>query len=287
MTIIITALTQRLIVQASDRRLTRPDGSLFDDTANKALFFCGRVSVAFTGQAFIGKEPTTKWLRDQMARFASAGIESALEHVQREVKRVLRANRLEDHPLAVVACGWATFKGGPPRPFIARISNFDYGPDGVPRVRAFSLAVNSLGEDKIAFIALDGVPLREEDLQWLFHRISKCVARQTGPNPIARLLGTIVLGVGRALDWRRDKVGGGAIIQSLCRESSLSEASGGPLQVFYPIADRCTSFVYSTPDGRLAPVHEHLLACSNISAFGAGPAGTFFPVSGPGEGERR
>jgi hypothetical protein len=278
MTIVFTTLTEKLIVQASDRRLTRPDGSFFNDTANKALFFCGRISVAFAGQAFIGNEPTTKWLRDQMAPFAGTGIEPALEHVQREIARVLRAHRLEHHPLVVVACGWASFRRGSPRPFIAKISNFDYGPNGVPTVRPFSLNVNTSAKGRTAFIAFDGVPLHQEDVRRLFHCISKCVAHRTGPSPIARLLGTTVLDLGRVLDWRRGVVGGGVIIQALCRESSLREAAGGGLQVLCPIADHCTSLEYRTADGRLAPVLDHLLACAGVSAFGAGPAGTFFPV---------
>jgi hypothetical protein len=41
MTIILTGLVGDHIVQVSDRRLTWPEGKLYDDDTNKAVFFCG------------------------------------------------------------------------------------------------------------------------------------------------------------------------------------------------------------------------------------------------------
>jgi hypothetical protein len=56
MTLILTCLTHEHIVQVADRRLTMPDGTLYDDDTNKAVFYCGRVAVAYTGLALNGRE---------------------------------------------------------------------------------------------------------------------------------------------------------------------------------------------------------------------------------------
>lgn len=67
MTLIITALAKNKVVQASDRRLTRLDGSLFDDQANKVICVrCNNAmfSVAYTGIARIGGKRTDEWIAD-------------------------------------------------------------------------------------------------------------------------------------------------------------------------------------------------------------------------------
>ncbi|HUQ63853.1 MAG TPA: hypothetical protein VM121_08870 [Acidimicrobiales bacterium] len=58
MTLVLTVVSQRYVVQASDRRLTGLDGSLFEDTANKALIYCSFASFALTGLATIGNRRT-------------------------------------------------------------------------------------------------------------------------------------------------------------------------------------------------------------------------------------
>jgi hypothetical protein len=69
MTLIITLATADKVVQASDRRLTLPDGSVFDDEANKAIcagckdaHFC----IAYTGLAFVEGKKTDEWLIDYL-----------------------------------------------------------------------------------------------------------------------------------------------------------------------------------------------------------------------------
>lgn len=52
MTLIVTAITEKRIIQVSDRRLTLPNGSLFDDESNKALVvYCknARFLMSYTG----------------------------------------------------------------------------------------------------------------------------------------------------------------------------------------------------------------------------------------------
>src|SRR5438034_5833169 len=65
MTLIISAITYKHVIQASDRRLTYPDGRLADDGANKAVcVYCAdaRFSIAYTGIAHVGRMRTDEWL---------------------------------------------------------------------------------------------------------------------------------------------------------------------------------------------------------------------------------
>jgi hypothetical protein len=72
MTLILTAATADFIVQVSDRRLTLPDGSLFDDFANKALVAScadSRFTISYTGLARIdGSTRTDRWLVEHLSR---------------------------------------------------------------------------------------------------------------------------------------------------------------------------------------------------------------------------
>jgi hypothetical protein len=87
MTLIITVATASRAVQASDRRLTRPDGSIFDDEANKAICVgCGdaHFCIGYTGLAFVDGKRTDEWLVDYLMsihayRMDVASISAALE----------------------------------------------------------------------------------------------------------------------------------------------------------------------------------------------------------------
>ncbi len=71
MTLILTIATANKIVQASDRRLTWPDGRVEDDEANKAICIScqdAHFSIAYTGLAEIelGKKRTDIWLVERL-----------------------------------------------------------------------------------------------------------------------------------------------------------------------------------------------------------------------------
>lgn len=66
MTLIQTLLTDKYVLQVSDRRLTR-GGELFDDHHNKAVCWLGCMAAAFTGFAFADYEmkyPVSLWIAD-------------------------------------------------------------------------------------------------------------------------------------------------------------------------------------------------------------------------------
>jgi len=75
MTLIITALADDAVVQLSDRRLTRADGSVSSENAIKSICVdCvdARFSVAYTGLAEIDTKPTDYWLVDFLTRSRAA-----------------------------------------------------------------------------------------------------------------------------------------------------------------------------------------------------------------------
>jgi hypothetical protein len=72
MTLILAALTERCVVQMSDRRLTN-NGSVVEEGANKAIALStpdSRMTVAFTGIAHAGSFNTRDWLMDTIASIA-------------------------------------------------------------------------------------------------------------------------------------------------------------------------------------------------------------------------
>lgn len=69
MTLLLTCVTQRFIVQASDRRLTTLTGKIHEELANKAVMLDRRATFAYTGLARLGPgpgEPTDELLLDSL-----------------------------------------------------------------------------------------------------------------------------------------------------------------------------------------------------------------------------
>src|SRR5262249_48610065 len=104
-TLILTCATRRSIVQVSDRRLT-VDGRLYDDNPTKAVFYCGRVAIAYTGDARIAGQDTAGGLSGKLT--GHANLEEALGDVARSFEELLARRRGRRPSLAVVASGWAT-----------------------------------------------------------------------------------------------------------------------------------------------------------------------------------
>ncbi len=81
------------MVQVSDRRLTYPDGSLFEDEENKCIFYRHQGTVAYTGLARLGNEPTADWALDLLyggqrrIAYALASLEEAANQTFRTLQR--------------------------------------------------------------------------------------------------------------------------------------------------------------------------------------------------------
>lgn len=59
LTLLLTCVTQRFTVQASDRRLTKLDGTLAEERANRATLLAYYGSFAYTGLAVSSRTETT------------------------------------------------------------------------------------------------------------------------------------------------------------------------------------------------------------------------------------
>jgi RibD C-terminal domain len=146
MTLILSCITREYVVQASDRRLTRMDGSLFEDKANKAIFFCGHSVFAYTGIARLSSKPTDHWLTDLLIN--ARALADGLPTIQRAAKTAVRGipfpssvtpeGRRKARRLALVNVGFmlerqqstaARVSGRYLRPILTVISNFFRPPD--------------------------------------------------------------------------------------------------------------------------------------------------------------
>jgi hypothetical protein len=132
MTLILTAATGFGVYQASDRRLTRPDGSLFDDESNKAICVRCRNAgfvIGYTGLAFIGSVSTDVWLVEMLARIRAGlmGINDISVALREELTDAFRriAVPVQHRGLTLVMAGFH----GRSIPVIAYISNLK-NPDG-------------------------------------------------------------------------------------------------------------------------------------------------------------
>ena len=63
MTLILTAMTRRSVIQVADMRLTNVrTGKVEDEAAAKMVASAGRFVLSFAGPASIGREPTARWM---------------------------------------------------------------------------------------------------------------------------------------------------------------------------------------------------------------------------------
>lgn len=139
MTLIITAQTPEVIVQASDRVLSQrlPDGTYqsVDDRANKAIVLAGRGILAYSGIAELGSTGrleetvrTDEWIADALMELPeSPEPQDAIDHLQRGLQGVLSGlPAAYDKRVCVVFSTWAKDYIGSerPRPYSCLITNY-------------------------------------------------------------------------------------------------------------------------------------------------------------------
>jgi hypothetical protein len=132
MTLVITAATSRFVVQVSDRRLTYPDGCIYDDEANKAVVLqCrnAKLSMAYTGLGCVGSMRTDEWLVDVLAN-AGAGhkpMEEVIELLTQSatIEFARLSAPLEQKRLALVLAGWYLREKDVLNPVVWSVSNFE------------------------------------------------------------------------------------------------------------------------------------------------------------------
>jgi hypothetical protein len=193
MTLIISAVIGDYAVQVSDRRLTYSDGRIFDDEANKAVVFCGRVVFAYTGLGYLGRQRTDAWLTQALVNARTESLSVALDAVARQANDRLRSIHLAKvhKRLAFVGVGWSIQRHAPfLRPIICSVSNA-HADDGswLPEAEAEFMVRYSIGPEQPSYnVVSSGYLLPAKQASLVRRSIRRCFDRGTGPEPAARLL---------------------------------------------------------------------------------------------------
>jgi hypothetical protein len=128
-TLILTLVDKNTIVQVSDRRVTKPDGEVHDDNANKAVCIgmsYAHFAVSYTGLAYIGRAKienrTDYWLLEHLGSISRNGIptvEKICRSLGEQATRTLSRLLGNYKPLEVVLTGYDRYN----RSFRATVSN--------------------------------------------------------------------------------------------------------------------------------------------------------------------
>ncbi len=249
MTLILSCITREYVVQASDRRLTTLDGSLFEDRANKAIFFCGHSVFAYTGIARLSSKRTDTWLTDLL--ISAKALADGLPLIQRTAKAAVRGipfpssvtaeNRRRAKRLAFVNVGFMLERQQSTvprasaqylRPILTVISNFFQPPDiWLPEAEQdFTYHHRRLPDDEPFALFASGQPLLPEETLNLHHAIRRCVKHATSAYPVARLLARQV----RAVSERNPLVGPNVMCSLIPRAAVLTRVGQPPTSGMIP-----------------------------------------------------
>lgn len=202
MTLILSQITPDYVIQVSDRRLTRPDGSLFDDDSNKAVLYNDHFAFAYTGLAHTSTgERRDEWLSKVLLEHSQKPFGDAVKGICSAATTEMASNSLaKNHKRStIVGVGWITNKHGASQllPLYLSISNFqNRRGEWVSEVSdEFTAYAFSLPKGSLHWILAAGQPL-DAQIRVQIDRIGQeCIRRQVGPSELARLLATGVLTV--------------------------------------------------------------------------------------------
>lgn len=133
MTLIISVISTSRVIQASDRRLTKITGGIYDDNSNKAIIVTcndAHFAIGYCGYGQIPlakKSPkagkiisTDEWISDELTKFNAAGndLASITKHIKSTLNSLKVYNKLNaKNDLTIVLCGF----GWNDKPFFTRI----------------------------------------------------------------------------------------------------------------------------------------------------------------------
>jgi hypothetical protein len=190
MTLILTAMTPRFIVQVSDRRLTWDSGR-FRDGFVKAVVTRG-FACSYTGIASLDGD-TAKWIAKRLAAHDS-DPDGGLQAVMNAAAAACRASRYAKRPLAILAVGWH-MQGPLVTPSTTLISNFH--PTG--KVGAFMRGQLTIGSGRVSTVVPVGALIREDELRPASRAVERlCIQRRETARAIAQILTECIRGVSRA-----------------------------------------------------------------------------------------
>lgn len=209
-TLIITFVSGRYIIQASDRRVTYGDGRV-GEVMNKGVVIGDAACAAYTGLAFLGggSHPTDEFVMESVARSMNVDDPELLERLARDATRTVRMNR--DLPkgaqrdeiarTSIVLAGLvpsvdaATGKHGRRRyPMLSVVSNaqFDLSEEWAPTARPKFEVQRAWVPDGRWFLHSAGQRIPATVKRRLIRSLRVAVDRCVHPEPAARLIARAV-----------------------------------------------------------------------------------------------
>ena len=169
MTLILTAMTRRSVIQVADMRLTNVrTGKVEDEATAKMVAYGGRFVLSFAGPASMGREPTARWMTHVLSGVQDPG--EILAALAESAERIVRQYPPNIRGLAIVGAGWSG-EPGRPEPTYIQLTNFEFGSGALlPRFRASRVELEP--NEKVLLLSA-GVPLPEtlvSEVQQLMRR---------------------------------------------------------------------------------------------------------------------
>jgi len=224
MTLILSAIAGEYAVQVSDRRLTWPNGRVFDDEANKAVLFCGRMVFSYTGLGLIGRDRTDVWLTQALVNAKTASLSEAASSLAQQAADALKNGPLNRslQRLVFAGIGWALLPNETTvSPIVLTVSNAldDSGAWLAEAETEFKIRPNiGPNRQRTSILYSHGQTLPARELAATRRFLRRCVERRTGPEPVARLLVDKI----RSLAGRYPNVGKSLMVSSLPWQTAFS-----------------------------------------------------------------
>lgn len=190
MTLIQTVTTDDLVIQVADRRLSRPDGSVFDDDYTKLVCWNTSFTVGFTGLARIDpaqKKSTSEWLAETLCDYASFedGVDALRYWASGQIGQLPTGKGWEDKRLGIIIAGFDRRR----IPLVAEISNFDPEAPIPANQNEFTCYRIRRAPGHSASFRITGAALTEKMYaNILLRRVPRMLKQQDGITRAARLM---------------------------------------------------------------------------------------------------
>ena len=314
MTLLLTCVTPRFVVQASDRRLTYTNGTVREDIANKATMLCNFATFAYTGLAQSSIAERTDELMLRALAEPNTPINILLGHLAREATRGIRnlplpgttQQRRVFRRTSFVGAGFLGLRtpqlpGKPPsagdlHPFLAVVSNAqDLREEWRPVAdQQFSVHLAMLHEDQALLLHAAGQPLPQTQRVLLERDLRRCLDRVSHPESVARLLARAV----RTVSTGNNLVGPNVMCTMIRRDRALDNriVVGGLVPLLPEVQAEANYFkrgvggpsgpanwIYSPADASALVHYGPNYACNSLRIAGMifGPDGSFTPPLPP------
>ncbi|MDT5126475.1 MAG: hypothetical protein QOH54_2119 [Mycobacterium sp.] len=242
MTLIQTYFTQDRVIQVSDRRLTRADGTKFDDNHTKLVFWHGCFTVGFTGLAFINPaqtKSTSEWIAETLCDYTNfeRGVVGLCAEAEKRIR--LLSNRW-DKRLCIVVAGFDFRRN----PLAAQIAN--YGPPNTD-LNTFAWRTGGRAPGRADGYLTVGAAMEPWQHRVLGRSLRRVIRQPDGINHAIRLM----VGLQRKVAQTDPTVGAGALCATIPRERSTPFGPGSMMSNLgaAEVGEKGCQFVYFAEDG--------------------------------------